>query len=153
MTKRQMASMAFLLVALALFVAFHFLPFHGRYDKGWTVWTGIWEIVSDRILPKGPDIVATTAFINFSMMIVVSPFLKNVWPKSRLAWWVAVVFSGLTGAAIWMVFLIYGRISDLRFAEWCLLFAPLMNFIGLLLARDKPRQSAILSFEREDSRD
>ena len=78
--------------------------------------------------------IGLASFLNFSLLIVVSPILKNVWPKSRLAWWGAVIFSGLAAAGFWAM-LYQGTGFNPDLGGWCLLLAPVLNFIGLLLAR------------------
>lgn len=131
-----------LVAALVLFVAFHFLP--GFQEKaGWVVWHQLFELLS--MLLESPDssfleptgAVAIASFLTFSLLIVTSPFLTEVWRKSRLAWWFAMSFSGLTTVGFSAMILLENSNSNLEAGGWCLLVAPWLNFMGLILARGK----------------
>ncbi|MEO7340988.1 MAG: hypothetical protein ABI073_08935 [Luteolibacter sp.] len=102
--------------------------------------------------PKEAVILAS--FLNFSFLIVVSPFLKNVWPKSRLAWWGAVIFSGSAAVVFWlMYFLSVADSGHLGVGGCGLMAAPVFNFIGLLLARGGCSLRSPMSFESSEFRD
>jgi hypothetical protein len=134
--------MTLLVAALVFFAAFHLLP---GFDEqaGWRIWPNLGGLLSR--LMKSPDslllgptgAVAIASFLTFSLLIVASPFLTNVWRKSRLAWWIVVIFSGVTSAGFLVSILTQNPISELDTGAWCLLISPGLNFIGLLLARGK----------------
>jgi hypothetical protein len=134
--------MTLLVAALVFFAAFHLLP---GFDEqaGWRVWPNLGEILimllksPDSILLEPDGAVAIASFLTVSLLIVASPFLTNVWRKSRLAWWIVVIFSGLTSAGFSAVILMENSISELESGAWCLLISPGLNFIGLLLVRGK----------------
>lgn len=133
--------MVFLLAALVLFTAMHFLPL-SRFgdDLGWEMWKGvgflIWNMSRDpRAIGEPRDIVVLFSFLTFSLLIVASPFLGNVWVKSILAWSMVVIFSGLAAAGFWVVVFKGAPVGDLRLGVWCLMISPVLNFVGLLLAR------------------
>lgn len=134
--------MTFLITALGMFMAFNILPAFGDGHRGWSLWPVLWsEMLHDPqfIFKDTKAGIVITSFLCFSLLIVVSPFLKNVWPKSNLTWWLAVVFSGLTTAGFWSMCWMGGSYKAPELGLWCLLFAPGMNFIGLLLAGEKRR--------------
>gem|GEM_PF-5355185 len=63
------------------------------------IWPELWNSAK---YPKSmiPEIAVFYAlFLNFSFLVIVSPFMKNVWPKSLWAWWGGVIVSGLASAA------------------------------------------------------
>lgn len=137
-SKQQLVSMGFLIAALSSFVAFHLLLGFGNEERGWHVWPDLWRVVQDPKSLDAKNAVIWASFLNFSLLIVVSPFLKNVWPKSLWAWWGAVIFSGLAGAAFWVMYFVTDFISGASppgVGGWCLMTAPIFNFVGLLLAR------------------
>ncbi len=77
------------------------------------------------------------SFLTFSLIIVASPFLANVWVKSLLAWSIIVIFSGVAFAGFWFIFLKEVPHGDLNFTFEirCLIISPALNFVGLILAR------------------
>lgn len=135
---RGILSMTFLITALLLFVAFNILPSIHDSKGGWRIWPELCEEMWDhsQFLFREPKIcIELASFLCISLLIVVCPFFKNVWSKSRMTWRMAVIFSGLTAAVFWGLFCIHGFNPSPRLGLWCLLFAPVLNFIGLLLAR------------------
>jgi len=140
---RQTVSFALLCVALSLFVTFHFTDAFS-HEWGWRVWPDLWRVAQH---PKSLDsklAVILASFLNFSFLIVVSPFLKNVWTKSLLAWWGAVTFSGLAGVVFWVMYFL-GSVAPSAVGGWCLMLAPIFNFSGLLLARSRLAEGGIFS--------
>ena len=131
--------MALLIAALVLFVAFHFLKGFGSRYVGWHVWyeisNAIWRPKDLFEQPKTAVIISS--FLTFSLLILASPFLGCVWVKSRLAWWMAVIFSSLTVTGFWVLMFARNPTSTIQSGGWCLLIAPLLNFAGLVLARGK----------------
>ena len=135
----QLLSKAFMVAAIAAFVAFHFIrdPEQNN-DAGWKVWKGLADLVqhpSGMVEPMGW--VAIASFLTASLLIVASPFLGWVWIKSKMAWLPTVIFGGLS-AASFSVAILFGRSSDEHRIGWglyLLMTAPVLNFIGLLFAR------------------
>lgn len=137
MGAQRIVSMGFLIVALALFVAMNFLP-TTKFGEGlgWKMWPEIWWMSKNPAnLSDGPNAVAYSSFLTFSLLITASPFLGNAWVKSLLAWSISVIFSGVAAAGFWVLIFTHNSAEDLRLGAWCLLMSPVLNFIGLLLAR------------------
>lgn len=130
-------SLALLIAALLVFGAFHFLPGFETENKGWNAWVDLWHLMSSPEELAEPLLaVAVASFLTFTLLIAASPFLGNVWLKSRFAWWLAVIFSGLAAAGFWIgVFGDGGLDPNPGPGGWCLLTAPMLNFAGLLMAR------------------
>ncbi|MES2922118.1 MAG: hypothetical protein V4819_11255 [Verrucomicrobiota bacterium] len=154
--RQRILSMAFLITALGLFTAMHFLPVDRSDDeRGWLMWKLIWVVIWLARKYPGFDYlglaVGLFSFLTLSLLIVASPFLGNVWVKSLLAWSVVVIFSGVAAAGFcfWVLGLDGISTGNLRFGGWCLLIAPVLNFIGLLLARPKWLQRSGISFPSE----
>lgn len=153
--ERNIASTTLLIAALVLFVAFHFLP--GFQEKaGWVVWHELFESLSMLLESPGScfweptGAVAIASFLTFSLLIVASPFLTEVWRKSRLAWWFGAIFSGLTSLGFSAMVLMENSNSDLEAGGWCLLVAPWLNFMGLILARGKSPEPGFQVPENHD---
>ena len=146
---QRILSMAFLITALVLFAAFHFLPLT-RYDKdsGWELWKGMVQVaLSPSSLREWQTGLAVSSFVTFSLLIVASPFLGNVWVKSLLGWSVVVVSSGMAAAGFPVIF--EGDWDDLGVGGWCLIISPVLNFVGLLLARPQWLKKSGLPFPPE----
>jgi hypothetical protein len=135
-SKRQLASMVFLVAALACLVAFHLLPLYVGGLKGWYFWVRIFDNFRYGRHLDYRGVVWVASFCNLSFLTVVSPLMKNVWPKSRWAWWSATIFSGVAAAAFAGLCIVSATMDQVRFefGVWCLVTAPVLNFIGLLLA-------------------
>ncbi len=135
-------------VALALFVAFHFLRVaKNDGETGWMIWVAIVEMLRRPEWIDPLDGIGIASFFMFSLLIVSSPFLIGVWRKSKPAWRLATVFSGLGAAGFWITVLGQGGTEDLVAGGWCLMLAPVLNFMGLLLVSrenrpDSPPESA-----------
>ncbi len=143
---RRGISIALLVAALLLFVAFHFLPGFETEEVGWSVWRDLWKVMLEPQQLNDPQsAVLIASFLTFSLLIVASPFLTEVWTKSRLAWGFALTFCGLASAGFW-VMIFSDSPSDPEPGGWCLMIAPLLNFAGLLLARGETPESGIKSF-------
>lgn len=132
-------SLAFLISAMVLFVAFHFLTGFVGEGPGWKIWQEIWRAcVRPAELAQQPmAAIGIASFLNFTLLILVSPFLTQVWVKSRLAWWFATIFSGLATAGFWLIILRQHPHQNLASGGYVVLLAPLLNFFGLILAREK----------------
>lgn len=103
---RQMVSMALLIAALVLFVAFHFLPHYTQGARGFHMWLGVKNVLrNSTFITEEPFFVMGLAcFFDIALLTVISPFLIQVWSKSCPAWWLATISSGLGGVGYWVVF-------------------------------------------------
>lgn len=138
-----MASLGFLVAASLLMAAFHFLSGFGEV-AGWTVWPELWGLAHDLKSLDAQGSVVIAAFLSFSFLILVSPFLGSIWRKSGWALWGSRVFSGLSGAAFWLMYCVSNTgvgVNPPGAGGWCLLAAPLFNFVGILLAGPKVNRS------------
>lgn len=137
--------MALLLAALGMFVAFHFLPFFGGTSQGFHMWLGVRCLSEDpKLINEEPwFVIGMACFLNIALLIPTSPFLTQVWVKSRLAWWLVTILSGLAVTGFCLVFFfIYPSKAQPNWGGWFMLLAPILNFLGLLLARrwrEEPR--------------
>lgn len=150
---RQHASTAILIAALLMFVGFHFFQGFGFTKHGWEAWVEIGRLTQNprQLMDMHwHERMRLAAFLNFSLLIVASPFLKNVWPKSRLVWGAAVFFSGLAATPFLLVYAI-GSIGIPGHRPGvggvCLLLAPVTNLVGLLLAMPKFRPRSSTPFQ------
>lgn len=123
----RVAGPAFLVVALALFIAFHLLPTFG--SPGWQLWVEFWDLVvneQDAIAP----IVAT--FATFCAGVVASPFAIPLIRKSLLMRWFIAFLSALAFLGMFFLLLAEGP-SKLGLGWICLNFAAGCNFAGIVL--------------------
>ena len=141
---QRILSMGFLITALVLFTAMHFLTLDRfENDRGWEMWNDvgfmIWNVCRDpSILGYSENTLRLFLFPTLSLLIVASPFFGAVWIKSLLAWSMVVIVSGMAACGLWVWLLLTFRGSltvDMSWGGWCLMFSPLLNFLGLLLAR------------------
>lgn len=133
----RLLSITLLLAALLLFATFHFLPVVDQDypEPGWRIWVELWEIFRNpKELADPSTALGVSSFLMFALLIVVSPFLGAVWKKSRPARAFATTFSGLAAGGFWVMILLDGELHELTMGGWCLMFAPIVNFVGLLLA-------------------
>ena len=128
-----------MVAAIAAFTAFHFIRHPEMHDDaGWNIWKEWWDLIlnpSGMSDPKGW--VACASFLSASLIIVVSPFLGRVWIKSKMAWLPTVISSGIAAVGFTGAIL-FGRTAHDPPIGWgliLLMVAPVLNFIGLLLAR------------------
>lgn len=149
---QRILSMVFLITGLVLFVAMHYLPMSRLGDDhGWDRWIGIGQEIRRLITSGEPQTAMPMAsFLTSSLLIVVSPFLRNVWVKSLLAWSVAVIFSGMAAAVILVIVSKDTSVGSLSLGGWCLMISPVLNFVGLLLARPQWLKKSGLPFPPEN---
>lgn len=149
---RQKVALALLIAALLLFAAFHFLPVGTNSDDGGDVWRGLWRLLQrpQRLWGMPDSVVMITSFLTFTLLIVASPFLTNVWMKSRLARGLVTTFSGLAAAGFWVMYFLRGEYRDLGVGGWCLLISTVVNFAGLLLVRGNTLKSATMPHGRNE---
>ena len=149
--RNRRISIALLIAALALFVAFHVLPGFNHKNPGWKVWARLWmDLRTPQDLLRYPeDAVIEICFLNIALLIVAAPFLTQVWLKSRLAWWFVTAVSGLVAGGNLGMLLVNNSMPDLGSGGWCLLIALVLNFTGLLLARPQWLKKSDLPFPPE----
>jgi hypothetical protein len=136
MTKspRNVLPLTPMIAAVLVFAAFHFLPVQKDWDEpGWGIWPEVYDVLMDPVGLDPLDGIGLASFLMFSLLIVSSPFLIGVWRKSKLAWQLATIFSGLGAAGFWVMILGQGGAGDLVAGGWCLMVAPVLNLAGLLL--------------------
>jgi hypothetical protein len=124
-----------MIAAMILFAAFHFLPAEKDSDEtGWVIWQAVFLILRHSADLDALAGIGLASFLMFSVLIVSSPFLIGVWRKSKLALGLAAAFSGLGTFGFWIMVLCQGGEENFPLGFWCLMHAPLLNFLGLLLA-------------------
>ena len=141
--------MVLLIAALVLFTAMHFLPLVRSDNSGWKLWIYIGMRFHDPSFLGSRGAVVIFSFLTFSLLIVGSPFLGNIWVKSLLSWSMAVIFSGVAAAGFWVIVdkpTLEGGFSS---GMWCLMISPLLNFAGLLVARPQWLKKSGLPLRKE----
>ncbi len=140
---RQRIATVLLWGGLACFVAYHFVPGFGSARWGWTVWLAVGEAIQHPSVLKDPeDLIIVASLLTLALLIPVSPFLTRVFLKSRLAWSLASLMSGISTAVIWFTLLESNYPRHFGLGGWCLLIAPALNFAGLLVIRGRKNVSA-----------
>lgn len=128
-----------LATALAAYGVFHFLPAtkSDPEENGWKLWVELWDVIRNpESLGEPLTAVGVSSFLTFSVLIAAAPFLGIIWRKSRIAWWMAVIFSGLAAGGFWFMVLVnHSPDEELLAGAWSLMAAPVLNCAGLLLAR------------------
>jgi hypothetical protein len=137
----NLLGLAFLVTSLLCFAVFHFLPGEAFDEgRGWRIWPEIWEGVRDPGFLQDVDgLIGVGCFLCFIALVVASPFLFGVFRRSRLAWWLATLFSGLATMGFWVAVLRLNSWDQLGVAGSVLLASPLCNLIGLMLLRGERR--------------
>ena len=137
----NLLGLAFLIVGLLCFVAFHFLPGDAFHEgRGWRIWLEVWQGVSDPdLLNDSEGMIGMCSFLGLVALVLVSPFLFGVFLRSRLVWWMATLFSGLATMGLWVVVLGQNSWEQLGLAGSVLLASPLCNLVGLMLLRGERR--------------
>lgn len=144
-TTGQIISRSFLILALLLFITFHLIRFSGT-EYGWHIWLEIVDMVKrPNEFTEPSAALMFAAFLTTSLLIPASPFLGPVWIKSRLAWFVVLLLSGVVAISFLLfAFFIISIDGAERLNAGLLAFiaAPCFNFTGILLARlGAPRQT------------
>lgn len=140
-----------LVLALAGFVAFHFLPWVPRSEGHFDGWV-IWQNISRKLLSTlwdSRDLLAATGFLTGALVLVSGPFLLPVLRSSRLAWWLFTVISalatiGLSGLILFHI-IAYPHNSPRPpgLGMICIIVSQFLNFLGLcFIRRPKPEAPA-----------
>ena len=148
------AALGLLVAALLTFTAFHFLPGFGEAEACWRVWLEVGEILADPLRGNdASDFVILASFLTITLLILGSPFLLPVFLRSRLAWWLATLMSGVALFALWILVLVDTEPALLGPAGWCLLMAPALHLIGMVTLRgDSPDRGMGLPPENQNGR-
>lgn len=135
----NLTSLAFLISALLLFVAFHLLSGFGSEDQGWRVWPEIWKFLQEiDIQSEAIDVILVSCFLSQALVVSLFPFLFTILQRSRVLWWLALILAGTSTFGIWIGVLENNSVDDLGSSGVALLAAPLVNLVGLLLLRGQP---------------
>jgi hypothetical protein len=129
-----------LILAFALFAAFHFLPWSTAPGPvGWRIWSAVlrvprnWDNISG-LLP-------TFGFLSAALLLVASPFLAGVFEESRLVRNLVFVASilatiSLTGFILW---------TSIDMGEFhggsgmiCLMLAQVLHLAGMAMVKRRP---------------
>lgn len=128
-----------LVLALAGFVAFHFLPWVPR-SEGHFDGRVIWRNISGKLLSTSwdsRDLLATTGLLTGALVIVSGPFLLPVLRASRLAWWLFTVISalatiGLSGLLLFHIIANpYNSSRPPSLGVICIIVSQFLNLLGL----------------------
>lgn len=140
-----------LIAAVLMLAAFHLLPAF-ESPHGWLVWE---EVVDFFRFPSDPwgdpvSLIGILSFVSLCCWVVAAPFLSFVARRSRLTWWLMVLFSGLLAVGLCSV-LVFGVRDSFEEIPWnpgslCLFYAPVINLMGVLLIR-RERQGEVISAE------
>lgn len=132
----QLVSKVLLVLALLVFVIFHFTPGFGE-ERGWTIWVEVWDILGypAYLATDNQAVLILASFLMATLLIPVSPFLGSVWIKSKLAWGACTLFAGVAATTFWF-WILREDLSEVRpGGGWFLILAPTLNLFGLLFAR------------------
>ena len=156
--RMNLVALALLVSALVAFTIFHF----SRVDEvfgfasgwlrekdsiaGWQVWLSGW-VSAKTWNTGGPNVAAemlvSAMLTSSALSIIAAPFLLPILRSSLLAWWLVVFFSfcGIClGISIVSDYAIpeAAVLGGLRPGTYCLIFAQILNVVGLLFIRREP---------------
>ena len=143
--RMNLVALALLLTALIAFVAFHFLVVEYASgsstmetdEMGWKIWPSLYDFLKDGDFSEIEETITAASLLCSTLLVLLSPFLIPVLKRSRLAWWVLVIPSGMaTFGFVGIVGMsILSSSNPLGPGIPCLLAAFALNFIGLLFIR------------------
>jgi hypothetical protein len=147
---QRLLSFEFLIAASGTYILMLFLPSSRNDDDlGWESWAMLLQLLmyDPSSLGEWRMALGISSFATLSLLIAVSPFLGNIWVKSLLAWAIVVSFSALaTGCYL---LLVSSEWSGLSVGGWFMVISPVLNFVGLLLARPQWLKKPGTSFPPE----
>ena len=97
------------------------------------------------------NLLALVWFLTSAVVIVTSPFLREVWLKSRVAWATACITGGLLTLVLCYFFSL-GDMGPPGIAFICLFTSVPLNFLGLLVARAGAPRSGTFAGDEDRER-
>lgn len=142
--RMNLVALALLVTALIAFVAFHFLRFEIYADPsygpsiGWALWPTLIDFIGDVDFNDLTGMIAASAFLTHSLLVVVSPFIVPLLRISRLGWWMSAIASGVSMCGLGGAVLFSDH--DPTFSVpgpgfYAILASLALNFLGLLFVR------------------
>jgi hypothetical protein len=134
---RNHIALAFFILALIAFTAFHFLPWARNFEvTGWELWQVVASPVAMR---SGLENLPNAGFLMSSLLFVSSPFLGGTFRRSALALWGTRVMSLLALACLSgaLVYLVVMELVPLKPNTGCyvLVAAQILHLAGCCIAR------------------
>ncbi|MCW1914154.1 hypothetical protein OJ996_11240 [Luteolibacter sp. GHJ8] len=130
---RNRIALAFFILALIAFTAFHFLPWSKTSDR--TSWE-LWKVVAS---PLGMRPIPDAGFLMSSLLFVSSPLLVGVFRRSALALWGTRVMSLLALACLSgaLAYLVAMELVPLKpnAGGYVLVAAQILHLAGSFIAR------------------
>ena len=144
----NLVAVAFFITALIALGAFHVTPWSKEApDQGYHVWIEFRDMVQARDFSNPWESIGLFMFPCFALLALVSPFLVGFLRRSRLAWWMLVLFSGICLISIGAFMFVItqpapGEPDQRGTGFFCLAGAMVLNFIGMLFVRRDGRIAA-----------
>lgn len=139
--RMNLIALALLVTALIAFVSFHFLVIEyddSSPDMGWEIWPTFFDTLKNLDITDMEDMLATSAFFTYCLLVIASPFSMVLLRNSRPLWWISTITSGGAFCTIsGMICLaeLIGTSSTPGPGLYCLLASLALNFLGLLFIR------------------
>ena len=137
----NLVALAFFITALLALGGFHFLSWWKHVSfPGWGIWNEMMGRVQSRDFSEPLANICLLMFPCFTALALSTPFLIGVLRRSRLAWWLLVLFSGgcliSVGAFAITISSPAPDEPDQRGpAFYCLMASLGLNFLGMLFVR------------------
>lgn len=138
----NLVALAFFITALLALGGFHLTRFTtDASDPGYCVWIEFRDMVQSRDFDNSWESIGLWMFPCFALVALVSPFLVGTLNRSRLAWWMLVLFSGTCLITIGISIIAVTQFpSDEPEQQrstgfFCLAAALVLNFLGMLFVR------------------
>ena len=122
--------------SLVSLILFNLLPGFLREERGWTIWVSVVEMLQKPTLFRDfRSQIVIASLLPLPVLVTASPFLTEMYFKSRLMWWLATLIAGTSTIVLWVIVFFEGTFVWPQFGVWCFLAAPALNFAGLLSLR------------------
>ena len=136
----NLVALGFFVTALLALGGFHLTAWDlGFRIHGWRIWPALWSMAQAPDFSDTIESIGLIMFPSFVVLAVCSPFLIGVLRKSRLAWWLLVLFSGICLISVGLFAISESSLPDnpdqLGPGFFCLAGALTMNFFGMLFVR------------------
>ena len=119
--------------SLTSLVFFNLLPSFRSHERGWNLWVNVTKSFWDpKLLGKTVELITIASLLTLLVLVVASPFLVQVYFRSRVAWWLVTLMSVISTCAIWFIVFDMVSLRRIGLGGWCLLAAPALNLAGLL---------------------